>query len=49
MTENIEPRMRELTPIEIEALRKEMHEAIEWAQAELTRRKQHTNDIVGKT
>ncbi len=32
---NAEPRVRELTPTEIEALRQEMRQAIEWAVTEL--------------
>lgn len=39
MSQGNEPRMQELTPAEIEALRKDMGQSIEWAQAELTRRR----------
>ncbi|CAD0362312.1 hypothetical protein [Xanthomonas hortorum] len=38
---NAEPRVRELTPAEIEALRQEMRQAIEWAVTELARRRRH--------
>ncbi|MBV2143736.1 hypothetical protein KUG47_09520 [Falsochrobactrum sp. TDYN1] len=48
MTESSEPRVRELTSAEIEALRKEMHEAIEWAQAELARQRRHMENKVVK-
>ncbi|ESL57032.1 hypothetical protein L458_05120 [Klebsiella pneumoniae BIDMC 22] len=39
MMNDHEPRVRELTPAEIEALRQEMGQSIEWAQAELARRR----------
>ncbi|HHJ1218834.1 TPA: hypothetical protein ACQFLL_003649 [Proteus mirabilis] len=39
MTNDHEPPVRELTPAEIEALRQEMGQSIEWAQAELARRR----------
>ncbi len=39
MTTDPEPRVRELWPAEIEALRQEMRMAIEWAQTELARRR----------
>lgn len=39
MTNGHEPRVRQLSPSEIEALRREMTEAIEWAKAELAHRR----------
>ncbi|WP_261539728.1 MULTISPECIES: hypothetical protein [Burkholderiales] len=39
MTNDHEPRVRELSPAEIEALRREMRESIEWAKAELAHRR----------
>lgn len=38
MTNDREPRVRELSPAEIEALRPEMREYIEWAKAILASR-----------
>ena len=38
MTRDHKPRVRELSPAEIEALRQEMREAIEWAKIELAHR-----------
>lgn len=39
MTDDYEPRVRELSPAEIEALRREMRESIECAKAELAHRR----------
>lgn len=39
MTNDREPRVRELSPAEIEALRQEMRESIEWAKTELAQRR----------
>lgn len=38
MTNDQEPRLRELSSAEIEVLRQEMRRSIKWAQAELARR-----------
>lgn len=38
MTNDQEPRVRELSSAEIEVLRQEMRRSIKWAQAELARR-----------
>lgn len=38
MKDDNEPRVRELSPAEIEMLRQEMRWSIKWAQAELARR-----------
>nr|NMN90922.1 hypothetical protein [Brenneria salicis ATCC 15712 = DSM 30166]RBP57632.1 hypothetical protein DES54_16227 [Brenneria salicis ATCC 15712 = DSM 30166] len=38
MTNDHELHVRELTPAEIEALRQEMRQVIEWAKTELARR-----------
>jgi hypothetical protein len=46
MTNDQEPRVRELSPAEIEALRQEMRRSIKWAQAELERRRA-TKPLIG--
>ena len=42
MTNDQKLRVRELSPAEIEALRKEMRQSIEWAKMELARRSNTT-------
>ncbi|RQB13581.1 hypothetical protein IPC462_02360 [Pseudomonas aeruginosa] len=39
MTDDREPPVRELSPAEIEVLRQEMRESIEWAKTELAHRR----------
>jgi hypothetical protein len=39
MTDDREPRVRELSPAEIDVLRQEMRESIEWAKTELAQRR----------
>lgn len=39
MTNDQEPRVRELSPAEIKALRREMRRSSKWAQSELARRR----------
>lgn len=48
MTNNHEPRVRELPPAEIEALRQEMTESIKWAKTELARRRDRLRQANGQ-